>query len=360
MNKRQYKAAILGILAIPVFVAQAGNPERQGQAGAAQLTINGFARGSGMGLASGSKVRGAEASFLNVAGLSKSKSTEVIFNRSEWLRGSGIGINNFAISQNLGADRGAIALNVMHFGVAPIERTTEQNPNGGIGTYRVTMMNIGLGFARDFTKNISAGIMGRVVTEGIPDVRATTASFDAGVMYSTAVKNKNKIKGNDLHFGIALKNIGPDLRYRGDGLNYKVNIDGQERTFAARTQGAKLPTFLNIAASYDLRLDKDKDAYFNKLNIAFAYATYAFQANQANIGLEYSLKNFFHLRAGYTFAAGQFTETDAPSAFSGFGAGFSWDMKFGQSNVSLEYSWRHSVIGGTHTYGIKFTLDNEE
>jgi len=82
--------------------AFAGNPERQGQAGAAQLTINGWSRSSGMGWSNGGSVMGVEAMFMNVAGLDRMiNRTELIFSRTEWLVGSGIGINNVGFAASL-------------------------------------------------------------------------------------------------------------------------------------------------------------------------------------------------------------------------------------------------------------------
>ncbi|MBM3937262.1 MAG: hypothetical protein FJ333_01225, partial [Sphingomonadales bacterium] len=59
MNRRQKNIFLAGLMTIGVVAtAVAGNPERQGQAGSAQLTINGWARSSGMGWAYGGKVSG--------------------------------------------------------------------------------------------------------------------------------------------------------------------------------------------------------------------------------------------------------------------------------------------------------------
>ena len=87
------------------FTARAGNPERQGQAGAAQLTINGWARTSGWGWANGGGVTGVESMYMNVAGLDRSEyKTEMALHRTQWLVGSGIAINNFGFGQKLGGD----------------------------------------------------------------------------------------------------------------------------------------------------------------------------------------------------------------------------------------------------------------
>jgi len=52
-------------------VAFAGNPDRQGEAGANQLLINPWARSAGLHSLNTSYVSGAEAMYLNVAGLSR-------------------------------------------------------------------------------------------------------------------------------------------------------------------------------------------------------------------------------------------------------------------------------------------------
>ncbi len=108
--------------------AYAGNPERQGQAGGAQLTINGYARSSGMGWAYGAGAKGVEASFLNPAGMDRSNlRTELVFSRSQWLVGSGIGVNNFGFTQKMGedGDKGTFGVSIMQFGIKPINITTE-------------------------------------------------------------------------------------------------------------------------------------------------------------------------------------------------------------------------------------------
>ncbi|MFN6046397.1 MAG: hypothetical protein ACK45C_00140, partial [Bacteroidota bacterium] len=104
MNRRQKNIFLAGLLTLgAVGAAVAGNPERQGQAGAAQLTINGWARSSGMGWANGGKVSGTEAMYMNVAGLDRIKNTtEMSFSRTEWLMGSGIAINNAGFAQKVG------------------------------------------------------------------------------------------------------------------------------------------------------------------------------------------------------------------------------------------------------------------
>lgn len=363
---------IISVLSGAIFMtsAIAGNPERQGQAGAAQLTINSFARSSGLGWAAGGGVRGVEASFLNPAGMDKQRvNTELIFARTQWLVGTGIGINNFGFTQKLGegGEKGALGVSVMQIGIKPIPITNEANPDGGIGTYRVNMTNIGLGYSKSFSRNIAAGIMVRAVTEGIPDAKALGMSLDAGVQYTTTLKpTASGIKKNDLKFGITMKNIGPDMNFTGDGLSYKVIIPNQNgdltKTMEAKTQAVKLPSLLNISGSYDIKLDKGDDVYNNRLTAAFGFTNFAFSANQTTLALEYGYRDYFSLRGGFVFSKGVFTEEDRSSAFTGPMAGLSYDWHTDNGNIiSLDYSYRATnPFDGTHSFGIRIGIGKTE
>lgn len=361
---------LLSASLISIGSAFAGNPERQGQAGAAQLTINPFAQSVGMGWANGAGVTGVEASFMNVAGMDRSKNnTELSFNRSQWLVGSGIGINNFGFTQKLGegGEKGTIGVSVMQFGIKPIAITTEQNPDGGIGTYRVNMTNLALGYSKSFSRSISAGILFRAVNEGIPDAKAAGFSMDAGVQYVTTMRPvAGGVKRDDLKFGISLKNIGPDLHYTGDGLSYKAIIDGSTltKTIQVKTQPVKLPALLNIATSYDIRLDKDKDAYNNRLTIAASFTNFAFSANQASLALEYGFRQFMTLRAGYVLQSG-FNQTDyskRSSALTGLVGGISFNFNSKSGNVvALDYGYRATnPFSGCHTFGLRIGIGAAE
>jgi len=358
-------AIIISTLAIAV-TAFAGNPERQGSGGAAQLTINSFARSSAMGWANGSSVKGIESMFMNVAGMDKSSvTTDLSFARTEWLVGSGIGINTAGFTQKLGEDfdKGTIGVSIMQFGIKPISITTETNPHGGIGTYRVNMTNIGVGYSKSFGLGVSAGVMARFVSEGIPDASANGFSLDAGVQYATTIKQKiGSVKSEDFKIGVSLKNIGGDMRHTGQGLTYKALLnDGEDfvRTVNGRAEAFKLPALLNICASYDIQLDGDKSVYNNRLTLAAGVTTFAFQADQINLGMEYAYKDFISFRAGYAIQEGSFGEwEDRTSAFTGLGAGLSYDIHTeGGKVISFNYSYRHSnPFSGAHTFGLRFGL----
>lgn len=367
MIRKQKNIFVLGLLTLGTMgVAMAGNPERQGQAGAAQLTINGWARSSGMGWANGGKVSGAEAMYMNVAGLDRIKNaTEMSFSRTEWLMGSGIAINNAALAQKLG-ESGTFGITVMQYSIKPIDITTEQNPYGGIGTFRVNMTNIGLAYSKSFSSNISAGIAVRMVSEGIPDAQASGMSLDAGVQYVTTFRPvRGGVKKDDFRFGISMKNIGPDMQHAGDGLSYKAILDNGtfNKTVQVKVDNIKLPALLNIAASYDIKLDRDVNQYDNKLTLGFGFTNFAFSANQLTLAAEYSYKDFLSIRGGFAYQEGIFSSDLRPSAFTGPMGGISYDWQMGEdgNTVSLDYSYRATnPFNGVHSFGVRIGLGQAE
>ena len=73
----------------------AGNPDRQGEAGANQLLINPWARSAGLHSMNTANVRGADAMFQNVAGLSRIQKMELQLAHTRYLEGADIKVNAF-------------------------------------------------------------------------------------------------------------------------------------------------------------------------------------------------------------------------------------------------------------------------
>ena len=78
MNKLIYNFCSLVLVMLVAVSAWAGNPDRQGEAGAPELLMNPWARSAGLHTMSTSMITGAEAMRLNIAGLARINKTEVI------------------------------------------------------------------------------------------------------------------------------------------------------------------------------------------------------------------------------------------------------------------------------------------
>src|SRR4051812_34646856 len=94
-NKIIVPVLTAGLILAGAVSSFAGNKDRAGQAGATELLINPFARSSGWGSANTAGVHGLEAMYLNVGGMAFTQHTELLFCHTNWLVGTGIGINSF-------------------------------------------------------------------------------------------------------------------------------------------------------------------------------------------------------------------------------------------------------------------------
>lgn len=344
------KSLVIGTLLVG-FGATAGNEDRVGQAGASHLLINPWARSSAIGDAGYSSVNGLEATYANIAGLASSDKLQVKFNYSNWMGNAGISLNSAGASFRVSdADVIAVSVQALNYGDIPI--TTVNNPEGGIGTFSPRANIFNVGYARTFSAHISGGINFKVVSESIANLKASGVAIDAGIRYVTGEKDQ-------LKFGIALKNVGPTVKYKGDGLAYQINYvsNGNVATTEQRSASYELPSMLGIGASYDFIFNEN-----NKLILAAGFTANSFSKDQYRLGLDYGFTServAFNLRGGFVYENGLFSAENRSNALIGPTAGFSVDALVGKnkSALGIEYCARFAgVFGIIHTFGATINL----
>ena len=220
-TKQLLPVLLTGLLVLCSSSAFAGNEQRSGQAGATELLINPWARSSGWGGINTASIQGLEATFLNVAGLAGTENTEFIFASTSWL--FDMQVNAFGFSKSL-SDGGVLGLSITSIDFGDIDITNSESPEGTGATYSPVVMNIGLSYAKKFTDNISGGATVRMISENTPDMKASGMSLDAGIQYVAGANRQIK-------FGVSLKNVGPKLKFEGDGNGVRLTNDeanGQE------------------------------------------------------------------------------------------------------------------------------------
>lgn len=376
--KKLYIIAISLVSALTVNSQNMAGPARAGQYGFTQLLANGWAQSSGMGNSNTAGVSGVESFYLNIAGLAKVEGTEMVFSRCAWLGGTGININSFGFAQKV-SDNGVLGMSMSSFSIGQIPITTYDQPDGGIGTYKPSISNINIGYTYSFTSSISAGINVKYVSESTPDVRVGAMAFDAGlqyndlltrktVKYQDADRNPAAARGSDIRFGVSIRNLGTDVRYSGDGLAAKSNIDGKPytQTTSQRSDKTALPSLINIGVGYDMRLDKDEHLYWHRLTYALNFTSNTATTNQTSFGLEYAYKEMLMLRAGYNYEKGGLKYSTRNNAYTGwcFGATVNVPIKSKKKDVTVknvigfDYSFRQTnPFSGTHTFGLRININ---
>lgn len=339
------------ILILPVSV-EAGNKDRSGQSGASELLINPWAGSSGWGGANVACSRGLESLYTNVAGTAFTESTEIIFANSDYLVGADINLMSFGLTQRIG-ESGALSIAIVSMSFGDISRTTIGNPDpsdASIGTFSPNLININIGYAKAFSNSIYGGFNVKIISESIADMSAQGVAIDAGIQYVTG-------ELENIKFGISLKNVGPTMKFSGDGLTFRgfySQFSTTSPTFQQRVSDFELPATLMIGGAYDFLFGE------NRFTVAGTFVSNSFTKDQVIIGGEFSLKSYLQLRAGYTYEEGITNSADRTTVFTGPSAGISVQIPLNKEKGSLfavDYSYRDTdPFDGVHTIGARISL----
>jgi len=349
--KSLVKKITLGLSLVSTLYATGGNEDRVGSAGASHLLVNPWARSSALADASIANANGLEATFTNIAGLAFTDKTQIKFNYTNWMGNAGITLNGAGIAQRI-SESSVIAISIqsMNFGDIPI--TTVANPEGNIGFFSPRANVFNLGYAREFSSSIYGGINFKVISENISNMKANGVAIDAGIRYVTG-------ENDQIKFGITLKNVGPVMKYKGDGLAQQATYvsTGFIASLEERSATFEMPSLLSIGGSYDFIFNE-----VSKLNLALGFTANSFMNDQYRIGLDYGMstdKLAFNVRAGYVYEKNILNQENRSNALLGPTAGFSIDALAGKnkSAIGLEYCVRFAGVFGTiHTVGATISL----
>jgi len=350
-NFYRYLAALTIITAFSFITSgvQAGNKDRSGQSGAPELLINPWAGSAGWGGVNTSNVRGVESMFPNIAGLAFVNKLELGFTQTYWLKGSGIGISNFGLGVRAG-ETGVIGISVFSMKFGDLDVTTTDQPDGTGATFKPSLLNFALSYAKTFSNSIYAGLTIRIISESIPDASAQGISLDAGVMYVAGERDQAK-------FGISLRNLGPTMKFTGDGFSIKAFFQGNDNSISVfqRSESFELPTQLRIGASYDFLMGE-----WNRLTLAANFTSNSFSKDQFTLGLEYSLKEYLILHGAYAYEKGINAAVDNPertNAYKGLSLGATVEVPLGKKSglkLGIDYAYQSTDnFRGTQAIGVR-------
>ncbi len=347
-----YKNTLLALCLLAVTgTAFAGNPERQGEAGAAQLLINPWARSAGLHSMNTSSVTGTDALYLNVAGLSRINKTQINLSHTRYMSGADINLNSLGFAQRIGSN-GAFGVSLVALDLGELDLTTTDTPEGSGATFSPSFFNLGVSYSHLFANRVSVGFTVKFVNESIANAGASAMAIDAGVQYVTG-------EDDNFKFGISLRNVGGKMRFTGEGLG--TQNDGNNPTFEypityyQRSAEYELPSQLNLGASYDFIIGRT-----NRLTVLGNFTSNAFSRDLVGGGLEFGLGQNFALRAAYKL------ELDTPegsveaSLDNGLAAGMSVSVplsKESKSRLSFDYGYRNtSIFNGIHNLAVRIDL----
>jgi hypothetical protein len=333
--------AILACIVLAASQTFAGAGNRAGTNGASELQIPVGTRAIALGGSTISTSTGVEAIFWNPAGTARMKnSADLYFSHMSYF--ADIGVNYGAISAGI-EGFGVLSLSIKALAIDEIAVTTTRDPDGTGQSFKPQYFTVGVVYARQLSERIAVGLTGNLISERLGDVSATGVSFDIGVLYESLASV------NGLSFGIAVKNIGPQMTFSGSGLLQTASVAGQHRPatlYEVQAASFELPSSINFGVGYK-----------RQLNDMFALeGTTTFQSNnftddEYRFGLEASYQDLLYLRGGYNFAQ---RETDAREYLFGPAFGVGIHSALGNTDVAIDYAYRSmKVFEGSHVFSVK-------
>lgn len=324
---------VAGLMLMAV-TANAGDPKRRGTAGAQELLVPVGSVGTALGGAVTSRIVGVEALYWNPAGVAASQQgAEVLVSHMKYI--ADVNINYAAVTAQFGGLGWlGFSLKTMDFGDIPI--TTELAPDGTGETFAPTYLTLGVTYSRAMTDRILFGATTKLISEQITRESAVGVAFDFGLQYTTGV--------GGLRLGVALKNLGPNMKFGGSDLQIRTKIpeqrnDSRERPLEIPTSSFELPTTLELGLSYDWRVSES-----NRVSVTGSFLNDNFGLDRYSGGLEYSLNDVVFLRGAYVVGfntAGDTFEADNEEFLFGpsFGAGIKYGLG-GNVNLMVDYAYR--------------------
>ncbi len=340
MKKQIILLSALALLLLPLSLC-AKPFGKVGTVGMQFLKLGVDARAIGMGEAYTAVSDDISSVYWNPAGLAPSFQNQVFFSHTNWP--ADIMQEFAAATYTTGVSTFAIFGTVLHMDDMEV---TEEDPFGPTGeTFTNSNIALGLCYAQQFTDKFSAGVGAKYLRENLYEYDVNSYAFDLGSMYNTG--------WNNVKIGMALRNFGPDFRYRvdndgdgqtdedpfdlfdndGDGL---IDEDGPELE-------SKIPMHFSLGVSGDI-MRSDNTYWIASLqldNVIDRQETW-------NLGTEYKLGNIF-LRAGY-----QFNYDEAS-----YSAGAGWQIPTSLGIFNIDYAYTdmgyltESMLKSAHRMSLK-------
>ncbi|MFZ5434084.1 MAG: PorV/PorQ family protein [Calditrichota bacterium] len=318
-----YRCLLLCIVAAAViFALPAYAVDKVGTTSMQLLKIPMGVRGIAMGNALTADARDAEAVWWNPGALTELRGRHVLL--SQINMPADVHLNTVAMAQSVG-DYTAVSLHAINLFTDDMPVRTWDRPLGTGENFNAWELVVGGGVARKLSDRFSLGGNVRYLHSRLEEESYDGFSLDLGTLYKTALRS--------LRLGMAIQNLGPDVKYSGTFDDYRNRIQNDNVLVQENYEGASLPTMFRLGIAFDVF-----EMFGIKANPDYA-TTFAVEMNhpndnreRLNFGGEGSYRNLLFLRAGGKFAY------DEESFALGFGLRI---PVFTEYRVKFDYAYSH-------------------
>ncbi|UCD95252.1 MAG: PorV/PorQ family protein [Candidatus Zixiibacteriota bacterium] len=292
---------------------------KTGTAGAQFLKIGVGARYHGLGEASVATVNDIYAMYWNPAGLTEIPASQIGFTYVNYV--TDVSLNYVAYARRHG-NIGVFGASVTALTMGDQEITTVEEPEGTGETYSASSYAFQLTYARELTAQFSFGASFKYISEQIYREKAHGIAFDFGTLLYTGVRS--------LRFAMNISNMGPEMRFEGPDLDVEYdpnNTNPNQDPFSStlKVDSYDLPLTFRVGVAYDFYFGGD-----SKVVAAVEAKHPNDNLQQGSLGLEYSWRDTYFLRAGY--------KLNYEEEGLGLGGGITTGVTE-NTDFSIDYAW---------------------
>jgi hypothetical protein len=298
------------------------------------LKIGVGARGVAMGESFVASSNDASALYWNPAALVQFSQDQAIASHTEYL--ADIKHEFFGVVWHVsGQDAFGASFTSLH--MTDMEITTETQPFGTGRYFSFGDIAAGLTYSRKMTDQFSFGATVKYVEETLDVLKMRSVMVDIGTWYWTGL--------GSARFAVAIANFGSDVAPKGSVTQF----DGTQLT---TFQSFSVPTEFRLGFAMEPLEDGDQ-----MLTTSVQLNHPNDNAENVRLGLEYSFRKTFFLRAGLKRTIGQqFLGADLTSEES-FALGAGVLVPVGLSVIGADYAFAsYGRLGSVHRITLSFTL----
>ncbi len=237
--------------------------------GASFLTLDTDARATGLGGAFAGMHGGISAAHYNPSGIAALHEREFLATHAEWISGMNYEFIGFAspveisVGNTLKA-KGTAGVSLIYLSAGSIERRDVSGEKID-GDYSAYDMALSFSYGQKLNDSMNLGMNFKIIHQSIDGENANGFAIDLGNSWKTSV--------DGLSFGLALRNLGPGMKFIQASYNLPLSIsfEGTYRTYR----------------NYMIGLDISYQPFEGRTGVS--------------LGGEYNINKTFSLRTGYNF-----------------------------------------------------------
>ena len=292
-------------------------------------------RGVGMGGAQTAAGRDISSSFYNPVNISYIEGQEAFFNKTNYI--VDISHSFLGYAKQL-SDLDVAGINIFFLDSGWIPETTDEantgNDIGSLGNFKVYNFLVQGSYSRIINERLRVGAGFKYFREDIDNMYMQGMAFDIGCHYDI---------GLGIKLGLSINNIGPEVKFEGDGLQQYVDETVSPSTvLMTSTESFSIPRLIRIGVESKV-MGSEKTSFIRNqllgLSITMDMVKPLEDDLYGSVGTELAIADMFYVRAGSHFSH--------DTAGMGFGLGLEY------KNLKVDYSLsQYGDLGATGQFGI--------